>query len=111
MNDDDARGALARVVREEGPRVVATLIRLTGDVQMAEDAVQEAAIRALGAWPEGGIPDQPRAWLTVTARRCALDIVRRESNRDRKEAEASRLQQLFAAEPVDTDVPDDLLRL
>jgi RNA polymerase sigma-70 factor, ECF subfamily len=111
MTDDDARGALARLVREEGPRVVATLIRLTGDVQIAEDAVQEAAIRALKAWPDDGIPDQPRAWLTVAARRCALDIVRRESHRDHKEAEAVRLQQLFAAEPVDSDVPDDLLRL
>jgi RNA polymerase sigma-70 factor (ECF subfamily) len=111
MTDADARGALARLVREEGPRVVATLIRLTGDVQIAEDAVQEAAIRALKAWPDDGIPDQPRAWLTVAARRCALDIVRRESHRDHKEAEAVRLQQLFAAEPVDSDVPDDLLRL
>jgi RNA polymerase sigma-70 factor, ECF subfamily len=111
MTDDDARGALARLVREEGPRVVATLIRLTGDVQTAEDAVQEAAIRALRAWPAGGVPDNPRAWLTVAARRCALDIVRRESHRDHKEAEASRLQRLFDAEPADSDVPDDLLRL
>jgi RNA polymerase sigma-70 factor (ECF subfamily) len=111
MNPVDPRAALARLVREEGPRVVATLIRLTGDVQTAEDAVQEAAIRALQTWPEGGIPDSPRAWLTVVARRCALDIVRRESNRDHKEAEALRLQQLFDAEPADSDVPDDLLRL
>jgi RNA polymerase sigma-70 factor (ECF subfamily) len=111
VTQDDARGALARLVREEGPRVVATLIRLTGDVQTAEDAVQEAAIRALRAWPDGGVPDNPRAWLTVAARRCALDIVRRESHRDLKEAEALRLQRLFDAEPVDSDVPDDLLRL
>jgi len=111
MTQDDARGALARLVREEGPRVVATLIRLTGDVQTAEDAVQEAAIRALRAWPDGGVPDNPRAWLTVAARRCALDIVRRESHRDLKEAEALRLQRLFDAEPADSDVPDDLLRL
>jgi RNA polymerase sigma-70 factor (ECF subfamily) len=109
--DDDAREALARLVREEGPRVVATLIRLTGDVQTAEDAVQEAAIRALRAWPDAGVPDNPRAWLTVAARNCALDTVRRESSRDHKEAEAGRLQRLFDAEPVDSDVPDDLLRL
>ena len=111
MNDAAARAALARLIREEGPRVVATLIRLTGDVQTAEDAVQEAAIRALQTWPGAGVPDQPRAWLTVAARRCALDIVRRESHRDHKEAEALRLQQLFDAEPVESDVPDDLLRL
>ena len=109
--DDDPRVALARLVREEGPRVVATLIRLTGDVQIAEEAVQEAAIKALKAWPDAGIPDNPRAWLTVAARHCALDTVRRESHRDHKEAEALRLQRLFAAEPVDSDVPDDLLRL
>jgi RNA polymerase sigma-70 factor (ECF subfamily) len=111
MSQDDARGALSWLVRDEGPRVVATLIRLTGDVQIAEDAVQEAAIRALRVWPEGGVPDNPRAWLTVTARRCALDIVRRESSRDQKEAEALRLQRLFDAESIDSDVPDDLLRL
>jgi RNA polymerase sigma-70 factor (ECF subfamily) len=111
MTEVDTRAALARLVREEGPRVVATLIRLTGDVQTAEDAVQEAAIRALRAWPDSGVPDNPRAWLTVAARHCALDTVRRESSRDRKEAEADRLQRLFDAEPVDSDVPDDLLRL
>src|SRR3954447_624790 len=100
MTEVDTRAALARLVREEGPRVVATLIRLVGDVRTAEDAVQEAAIRALKAWPESGVPDNPRAWLTVVARRCALDVVRRENGRDRREAEALRLQQLFDSEPV-----------
>lgn len=90
---------------------MATLVRLTGDVQLAEDAVQEAALRALRSWPGSGIPTSPRAWLTVVARRCALDLVRREGSRDRKEAEAVRLQRLFDAEPPDSDVPDDLLRL
>jgi RNA polymerase sigma-70 factor (ECF subfamily) len=108
---DVSRATLSRLLREEGSHVVATLVRLTGDVQLAEDAVQEAAIRALRAWPANGIPDTPRAWLTVAARRCALDIVRREGSRDRKEVEAIRLQSLFDAEPPDSDVPDDLLRL
>jgi RNA polymerase sigma-70 factor (ECF subfamily) len=107
---DDSRAALSRLVREEGARVTATLVRLTGEVQLAEDAVQEAAIKALKAWPESGIPASPRAWLTVAARRCALDILRREGSRDRREAEAMRLQTLFEREPPD-DVPDDLLRL
>jgi RNA polymerase sigma-70 factor, ECF subfamily len=107
----DAATALTQLVRDEGARVVATLIRLTGDVQLAEDAVQDAAIRALDSWPRDGIPDSPRAWLTVAARRCALDVVRRESSRDAREAEAMRLQRLFDSEPPGHDLPDDLLRL
>ena len=108
---DDAARALTQLVRDEGARVVATLIRLTGDVQLAEDAVQDAAIRAVTAWPRDGVPANPRAWLTVAARRCAIDTVRRESSRDVREAEAMRLTRLFDAEPPDHDVPDDVLRL
>ncbi|MGV8965089.1 MAG: RNA polymerase sigma factor [Cellulomonas sp.] len=112
MNQTDAtRAALIRLVRDEGARVVATLIRMTGDVQLAEDAVQDAVLRALYVWPASGLPDSPRAWLTVVARRRALDIVRREASRDRREADAVRLAQVFDAEPPDADVPDDLLRL
>jgi RNA polymerase sigma-70 factor (ECF subfamily) len=107
----DPRAALAQVVRAEGTRVIATLVRLTGDVQRAEDAVQEATIRALRTWPQTGVPDNPRAWLTVAARRCALDVARRESSRDVRETEAIRLQRLFDAEPPESDIPDDLLRL
>jgi len=106
-----ARAAVARTVREEGARVVATLARMTRDVQLAEDAVQDASLRALTAWEAGGIPDAPRAWLTVAARRRALDLLRREAARGGKEEEAIRVQNLFRAEPPDSDVPDDLLRL
>ncbi|GLY14022.1 RNA polymerase subunit sigma-24 [Kineosporia sp. NBRC 101677] len=91
--------------------MVAGLVRALNDVQLAEDAFQEASVRALRSWPEAGVPDNPRAWLTVTARRCALDVVRRESRRDEREAEAMRLQRLFQAEPADQEIPDDLLRL
>jgi RNA polymerase sigma-70 factor (ECF subfamily) len=88
------------------------LVRLTGNVELAEDAVQEAVIAALTTWPRTGIPDEPRAWLTVVARRRALDQLRREAARDRKEAQAVAL----AALDVTDDVPeptlrDDLLRL
>ncbi len=62
---------VAETVRVEGARILATLIRTVGDVQIAEDAVQEATLAALGAWPVTGVPPQPRAWLTVTARRKA----------------------------------------
>ncbi len=91
--------------------MVATLARMTRDVQLAEDAVQDASIRALTAWEADGIPDAPRAWLTVAARRRALDLIRREAARGDKEEEAVRVQNLFRAEPPDSDVPDDLLRL
>jgi predicted RNA polymerase sigma factor len=55
------------VVRDKGRRVLATLVRTVGDVGLAEDAVQNAAERALQVWPRDGVPDSPRAWLTVTA--------------------------------------------
>jgi RNA polymerase sigma-70 factor, ECF subfamily len=85
---DPARAALVRLVRDEGRRVLATLVRHTGDLQLAEDAVQDAVVRALATWPRTGVPPQPRAWLTLTARNRAVDITRREAARAGKEAEA-----------------------
>ena len=82
----DARAALVRLVRDEGRRVLATLGRVTGDLPLAEDAVQDAAVRALEIWPRDGVPAEPRAWLTLTARRRAIDILRREAARAGKEA-------------------------
>ena len=75
---DPARDTVAETVRVEGARILATLIRTVDDVQTAQDAVQEATLAALGTWPLTGVPSQPRAWLTVTARRKAIDILRRE---------------------------------
>ena len=69
MSPHPAHDTVAETVRIEGARILATLIRTVGDVQLAEDAVQEASLAALGAWPVTGVPPQPRAWLTVTARR------------------------------------------
>lgn len=107
----DAGDAIERVVREEHPRILATLIRVTGDVDTAQDAVQDAVVRALKTWPRDGIPDSPRAWLSVTARRCAIDRVRRESARTAKEADAMWLHEYEPSEPVDSVVRDDMLRL
>ena len=104
--------ALARLVREEGPRVLATLVRTAGSLQLAEDAVQDAVLRALDTWPRDGIPVEPRAWLTVTARRRAIDMIRRESRRTDKEAAALALLHPVDAPPPDHGVlRDDLLRL
>ena len=99
------------VVRAEYPRILATLIRVTGDVDLAEDSVQEAVLRALQTWPRDGVPDEPRAWLTVVARRCAIDRIRRDVARDRKEGEAMWLLDDDPPAPVDSVVRDDLLRL
>lgn len=92
--------------------MLATLVRTTGSLQLAEDAVADAVLRALDVWPREGVPPEPRAWLTVTARRRAIDLLRRESMRTDKEAAAMAL-----LEPPDAPLPDhgvlrdDLLRL
>jgi RNA polymerase sigma-70 factor (ECF subfamily) len=105
-----AHAALVRLLRDEGRRVLATLVRHTGDLQLAEDAVQDAVLRALDTWPRTGVPPQPRAWLTVTARNRAVDLVRRESARTGKEAAAVELLDPPADEPPEV-VRDDQLRL
>ncbi|WP_425565974.1 RNA polymerase sigma factor [Pseudonocardia ailaonensis] len=101
-----AHAALVRLVRDEGRRVLATLVRLTGDLQLAEDAVQDATLRALEVWPRDGVPAEPRAWLTLTARRRAIDLLRREAVRPGKEL------QVVAYEPETPEtIRDDQLRL
>jgi RNA polymerase sigma factor (sigma-70 family) len=109
---DPAHDAIAETVRLEGTRILATLVRTVGDVQLAEDAVQEATLAALGAWPVTGVPPEPRAWLTVTARRKAIDIVRRERARPDKERGAVAMTDLTSPDlPPEGVVRDDLLRL
>lgn len=108
----DARHALAEAIRVEGARVIATLARLVGDLALAEDAVQDAAISALERWPSDGIPSRPGAWLTTTARHKALDRLRREGRRTEKEEGAVRRLEGTGDEPLpDSVVRDDLLRL
>jgi RNA polymerase sigma factor (sigma-70 family) len=101
--------AAERLVREEGTRVLATLIRVTGDIDLAQDAVQDAVVRALERWSRDGVPDNPRAWLTVTAKRRAIDLIRREARRTGMEAEAVWLSGP-GPEPAAV-VRDDMLRL
>ncbi|GLY81524.1 RNA polymerase sigma factor [Actinoallomurus iriomotensis] len=105
----EAGDALARLVRAEGTRVLATLVRVTGDIDLAQDAAQDAAVRALETWPRDGVPDNPRAWLLVTAKRRAIDVIRRETRRAGKETEAVMFTEP-GHEPAET-VDDDLLRL
>lgn len=107
MSTADIR--LAETIRAEGACILATLVRVLGDLHLAEDAVQEAAARALRQWPVTGVPDSPRAWLTVTARRAAVDVIRREGARTAKERAAMDLH--FDDEPPGHVVDDDMLRL
>ncbi len=105
----DPDAALADTVRIEGTRILATLVRTVGSLQIAEDAVQEAALRALRDWPRTGVPDEPRAWLTVTARRVAIDLLRREGARAQKERASVELA--VPDLPPESVVADDRLRL
>lgn len=79
---------LEDVLRNEGGRVLATLIRLTGDIDLAEEAMQDALMVALESWQTEGIPQNPGAWLTTVARNRALDYIRREAKRRQKETDA-----------------------
>jgi RNA polymerase sigma-70 factor (ECF subfamily) len=107
-----AGDAVARLVREEGTRVLATLVRVTGSVDLAEDAAQDAILRALETWPRDGVPDNPRGWLLVTAKRRAVDLIRREVRRPGKEAAADMMTVWSDPEPEPPEVVrDDLLRL
>jgi RNA polymerase sigma-70 factor, ECF subfamily len=97
---------LERIFREEYGRVVAVLIRDLRDVELAEDALGDALAAALVAWPRQGVPEKPGAWLTTTARRKAIDRIRRER----------RLEQLLTdletdEPPEDEGIPDERLRL
>jgi RNA polymerase sigma-70 factor (ECF subfamily) len=101
---------ISAVVRAEHGRVVATLIRRLGDIDLAEDAVAEALLTALERWPVEGLPPNPGAWLTTTAGNKAIDRIRREGKRDAKHAEALMLTDDTPPEPTGP-VTDDRLRL
>ena len=109
-------GAVERAFREESGRVLATLIRhLGGDFELAEDALQDALAMALRTWPRDGVPANPGAWMTVTARRRAIDRIRRErmlADRVRALQTLMDLEQQAEPEPEDDSaVADDRLRL
>jgi RNA polymerase sigma-70 factor, ECF subfamily len=103
---------IARVFRDESGRVVASLVRLCGDIDVAEEAVQEAFEVAVERWPDEGLPPNPGAWITTTARNRAIDRLRREGKRHDRHAEAARLHEHDDAPPEEMGpVDDDRLRL
>ena len=102
--------AIERVFRAEYGRAVAVLIRAFGDIAMAEEAVQDAFTEAVQRWPSTGLPPSPAGWIVTTARRRAIDRVRREGSREFRHAQAADM--LTPDEPgEETAVDDDRLRL
>lgn len=104
-------GAVADAFRTEWGRVVATLIRSTGDWDLAEECAQEAFAEAVRRWPRDGVPDRPGAWLTTVGRNRALDRLRRAKVEDVKLHELARMPSPTDDEPDPSGVPDDRLRL
>ncbi|GAB3432522.1 sigma-70 family RNA polymerase sigma factor [Flindersiella endophytica] len=115
-----ARAAVDAAFREEWGRVVATLIRVTGDWDLAEECVQEAFAQALVAWPRDGVPARPGAWLTTVARNRAVDRLRRSATEAAKLKEVAMMAEpapedaatnVGNAENAENALPDDRLRL
>ena len=90
---------LERIFREEHGRVVASLIRRFGDIDIAEDAAAEALVAAVERWPADGVPPNPARWSTTTAARKAIDRIRRESHRDAKYQQAAMIMDDTPHEP------------
>ncbi|NUQ96530.1 MAG: sigma-70 family RNA polymerase sigma factor, partial [Streptomyces sp.] len=117
----EAYDALRTAFTDEWGRVVATLIRLTGDWALAEDCAQDAFAAAARKWPYDGVPRQPGAWLTTTARNSALDRLRRAATEARKLKEVALMRELeqgadgggtgAGGAEAEGEVPDDRLRL
>jgi RNA polymerase sigma-70 factor, ECF subfamily len=101
---------VAQVFRDESARAVASLVRFFGDVDVAEEAVQDAFEAALRRWPETGLPPSPAGWIIMTARNRGIDRLRREASRDDKHKQAALLHAESAESEVDP-VGDDRLRL
>jgi len=105
---------IARVFREEYGRTVAVLVRRFGDIDLAEEAVQDAFATAVQRWPSDGIPPSPAGWLITTARNRIIDRLRREASRDDRHALAAVMQSRHDLEEDivgDEDVGDERLRL
>src|ERR1043165_4958886 len=111
-----AREKLEEIFREEYGRIIATLIRISGSFDLAEEALQDAFIAAASKWELEGLPNNPGAWLTTVAHRRLLDALRRDRTHADKQTqiafEATRLQPYVEPELNEAvEYPDDRLRL
>src|SRR5690625_4099484 len=104
---------LDEVYRRDSRQVYATLVRILGDFDLAEDAMHDAFKAALEQWGERGIPSNPTAWLVSTGRFKAIDRVRRESKFDRLQGDPIRDPEEDSPDPsrIDREIEDDMLRL
>ena len=105
---------IERVFREEYGRAVSVLVRVFGDIDIAEDAVQDAFARAVARWPVDGLPPSPAGWIITTARNQAIDRLRREASRSGRHAQAALLhagQEPGTGPGEESPVRDDRLRL
>src|SRR5499427_8462163 len=113
----DSLSAMEAVFKQESGRIIATLIRLSGSFDRAEEAMQDAFTSALISWPKKGIPDNPGAWITAAAHRKLIDYARREQTRRDKqeallyEAESRGFDEETTLDAMLTSFPDDRLRL
>src|SRR5215468_12447107 len=110
----DTSAAIDAVYHSDWGRIVATLIRLVGDFDVAEDAAQEAFAAAVSQWRDSGVPEFPRAWIIQTARHKAIDRIRRRVRFAEKMDEYAVDASVDTVEPPDIDpneIPDDRLRL
>ena len=113
----DFRRTVDAVWRIESPRLIASLVRLLGDVDRAEDCAQDALLAALQQWPESGVPLNPGAWLTTTARRRAIDQIRAGVRHESKQGMVAHEMGAYDLDApdydtaLDDDVGDDMLRL
>jgi predicted RNA polymerase sigma factor len=107
----DAARTIAAIFRIELPRLVARLARVVRDVGRAEELAQDAMVIALEHWPAEGVPDNPGAWLMTTAKRRAIDLLRRVKLAERTHEEFGHDSKPQAMRDPDDDICDDLLRL
>jgi len=105
---------IEQIVKEEWGRILSCIVKNVGDIQFAEDCLQDAVEAALKNWPEKGIPKSPAAWLIAVSHRKAIDRIRRSKNFKSKEADLSylsQLEQMDFGDETDQDIPDERLRL
>lgn len=118
VSSTETHRAIEAVWRIESARLIAGLVRMVGDVGIAEDLAQDALMAALERWPESGVPDNPGAWLTATAKHRAIDLLRRRTRLERKHEQLGVEIELGAEldapdidATIDDDIGDELLRL